>query len=122
MLMARTGAARVATEVLVLAISVAAATWGAREAWHRWGPRGEWFRADPRVQRTVTSDGRVTDAIDSDGDLVVDMWTVFDGDRLTEMVFDDDQDGRPDRRRTFSAEDGASHVESLAGENEGIKR
>jgi len=105
---------RRAWEPFIVAAGVSAATWSGIQAWTVWGAKGELFQADIRVQSRTAGDGSEVVAVDTDGDLIFDTWSHFENGRLVEMVFDDDQDGRPDRRRFFDADGSVERTESLA--------
>ena len=84
-------------------------------AWRVAGPHGEGFALDPRVRRAADSTtGLEVIAVDTDGDLIFDTWNYVENGRLIRIEFDDDQDGRMDRRRWFNADGTVQRTESLA--------
>lgn len=99
-----------------MTVGISAAIWSGTFAWNRWGARGERFGSDIRVRQDAAVDGRHTVTIDTDGDLIFDTWSHYSQGTLVEMVFDDDQDGRPDRRRLFNRDGSVERTESLAGQ------
>ncbi len=106
--------AQAAVLIAGLATAIAAGLIG----WRVGGPRGEGFNVDPRVRRAVDAAGLEVLATDTDGDLVFDTWNYLDNGRLVRIEFDDDQDGRMDRRRWFNDDGTVQRTESLASDPE----
>ncbi len=87
--------------------------------WRVGGPHGDRLDLDPRVKRLADqTTGLDVLAVDTDGDLIFDTWNYLESGRLIRMEFDDDQNGRPDRRRWFNADGTVQRTESLASDPE----
>lgn len=102
-------------QLAVALAGLVAAVAAGRAGWSLGGPHGAEFTPDPRVRRSIDATTALeVVAIDTDGDLVFDTWNYLDNGRLIRIEFDDDQDGRMDRRRWFNADGTIQRTESLA--------